>query len=510
VLLPLCASVYFPLAVAANLPGELLRFGDIIVPVIATLAVGTLSWGLAYANSRIPSKAALVSTLWMLGFSSLGAVAEVVEVPFGNAATVARLLVLALYAILLVCLSVATLRARRRFEGSARFVTVVAVRLVAWTIATVAWHWSRVGRLPWPVAAANVRVTTRPVRPSPDIYVLVLDKYTSSAVLRSHFHFDNQPFELALRRRGFVVPSAPRTNYVHTFLTLAAMLNFRYLDDLPGRFGPDAPWERAYPLIENNRLYSFLRTLGYQIVSFPTEFQGTRQSRYADLQLPAPADVRPEIYVGWIQLTAWPVLKAINCHFSGCDPDRPPYQPAQPSLMDWRFQTLAHSAGVGRSPRLVFAHLLVPHEPYIYGPDCSHRTPYWPLSDRANEVRVRDAYLDQIRCVNRKVLEVVDSIQAHSRVPSVILIQGDHGHGRLGRTVPPLEEVNAYEVGERISCFAAYSLPNVPRDEVSDSISPINVIRLVLRHYFGADLSALPDVTFWSSSVAAYGFQRLP
>jgi hypothetical protein len=123
--------------------------------------------------------------------------------------------------------------------------------------------------------------------------------------------------------------------------------------------------------------------------------------------------------------------------------------------------------------------------------------------------RVTQAYLDQIRCVNRKVLEAVDSIQAHSRVPPVILIQGDHGHGRLGRTVPALSEVSPYAIRERVSCFAAYALPTVSPEDVSDSISPVNASRLVLRHYFRADLPALPDLTFWSAGGSAYRFERV-
>jgi hypothetical protein len=389
------------------------------------------------------------------------------------------------------------------------FLTVMGAVLVGWNLGKLLWSCAWAGRPPSPPVTAGIPAPLPSPVPARDIYLIILDKYTSSNVLASHFQFDNSDFEKALRQRGFVVPFNARTNYVHTFLELAAILNMRYLDDLTTRFTPNGAWELAYPLIENNRLAAFLRDRGYRIVSFPTEFGGTRQNRYSDLQLPAPRDVRPELYAGWVHLTAWPAIQAIGCRVLGCDPDLPPYQPSDPELMDWRFQALANLAGTSRRPQFVFAHLLVPHEPYIYGSDCRHVDPYWPRYDWTDSLRVRQRYVDQIRCINSKVLQTVDTIQARSRVPPIILIQSDHGHGQLGREIPVLGEVTREAVRERVSVFSAYCLPTVERADVPDSISPLNATRLVLRHYFRADLPPLPDWTYWSARNSPYRFERV-
>jgi len=42
-----------------------------------------------------------------------------------------------------------------------------------------------------------------------------------------------------------------------------------------------------------------------------------------------------------------------------------------------------------------------------------------------------------------------------------------------------------------------------------DSVTPVNVVRLVLRQYFIADLPPLPDVSYWSSAERPYEFTRL-
>jgi hypothetical protein len=107
-------------------------------------------------------------------------------------------------------------------------------------------------------------------------------------------------------------------------------------------------------------------------------------------------------------------------------------------------------------------------------------------------------YLDQIRCANRKVAALVDSILVRSTRPAVILLQADHGHGRLGE-LPAFEKLNAYQLRERMSVFSAYLLPGVPSGAIVDSVTPVNAVRLVLRHYFGADLPPLEDASYWAA-----------
>jgi hypothetical protein len=64
--------------------------------------------------------------------------------------------------------------------------------------------------------------------------------------------------------------------------------------------------------------------------------------------------------------------------------------------------------------------------------------------------------------------------------------------------LPEYEQVNAHQLRERMSVFSAYHLPGVAESSVSDSITPVSVTRLVLRHYFGADLPPMEDATYWS------------
>ena len=94
--------------------------------------------------------------------------------------------------------------------------------------------------------------------------------------------------------------------------------------------------------------------------------------------------------------------------------------------------------------------------------------------------------------MNQKLLRLVNAIRANTSVPPVILIQSDHGHGRLGRKWPLVHEVTPSQVAERFSVFAAYAIPNLT-GVVPDTITQVNAMRLALRTVLPADLPPLPD-----------------
>jgi hypothetical protein len=269
------------------------------------------------------------------------------------------------------------------------------------------------------------------------------------------------------------------------------MLNLDYLQNLPHT-------DRLDDLVDQNRLAAFLKYHGYRFVFFPTAFKFTSHNRQADVELPPARELAGEFRASWERTTLLPELIDGGCAVLGCTPARFRLTPETADLMDWKFEQMARLSGAPQ-PTFVLAHLVLPHEPFLYRADCTHREPYWPANaGMVGDQEADRGYLEQIICVNRKLGVLVDSILARSRRPPVILLQADHGHGRLGR-IPELKYVDRYRLEERLAAFSAYLLPGVADTAVSDSISPVNVVRLVLRHYFAADLPPLKDMSYWSS-----------
>jgi hypothetical protein len=510
-LYPLLAAIYLVLGLAAENGSELILLGDIVRPMAGSLAACLVLWVLCAGAVRGISRGAPIALLAVVCFSLFGVLAHVLQRPLSFLGGPVGLLVLLVY-----ILSVAALTLRISGwtfpSGTTNYLNAVTGLLALYSAFRVAQDSSLSDgtalTIPSVQSAAAQPAIKTGGRP-PDIFLILLDKYTASRLLAQHYSYDNSPFEDSLRARGFQVPSNAKANYVHTSLALAAMLNLDYLDDVPRRFGVENnQWELLYPLIEDNKLAAFLRGRGFRYVFFPSAFAPTRKSRIADAQIPSPSHIRPEFETVWLWTTPIPTMHAVVCRIAGCVVNSFSYTPESAELLDWKFARLPELAGHDQ-PVFVFAHLTLPHEPYIYSRTCRHREPYWPLDDAADTLSVKKAYVEQIECLNRKLLVLVDALRERSRIPPVILLQSDHGHGRLGRKAPGLEATTPWQVAERRAIFAAYSLPGLRPGAVSDSISPVNAIRLVLRHYFSADLPPRPEVTYWSGWNRPYRFTRV-
>ena len=141
------------------------------------------------------------------------------------------------------------------------------------------------------------------------------------------------------------------------------------------------------------------------------------------------------------------------------------------------------------SPIFVYAHLLIPHHPYIF--DRSGNKPPW--TDRVMQMRPeRELYLDQVRFANAKIREVVDALLTGDGPPPIVIVQGDHGADPMGSS----EEANRRL---RMGILNAYYVPDAIRTRLYDSITPVNTFRLVL-DYLGADLPLLKDRRYFSTS----------
>jgi hypothetical protein len=488
---------------------DLLRLPHLLQPGVVALAIATAANAGARRLTPLPARVAAMAVLLVLAIGTLGDVSEALRASaildrIGGEPTL-----VALYALALGGLIVALSRGQTPMLEVERFIRLGLIVLLGMALVQLARQ--SLGRRPPPVRA-DIQVTGHPRLRLPDIYLLVMDKYTGTVPLAQHYGVDLAPFEAWLTSRGFLLPVHQRTNYTQTFLVLSSMLNMRYVDDYPARFGSRAQSRLlARPDIENNRLVAFLKEQGYRFVFVPSAFDVTRSNRYANLQVPEPAHVLADFPIAWYRTSALPVLHRVACQVLGCDATRWPYVSESAEELDRKFTQLG-ALPPSEQPTFVFAHLLLPHEPYLYRSDCSHRPAFWPEVDTGMVASlVRDAYAEQVVCTNRKLQSLIVAIQQRAEVPPIILIQGDHGHGRMGHPVFPLSNLVPKElVDERLTPFAAYALPGLPAESLPEGITPVNVVRLVLRHYLNADLDPLPDRSYWSPTNQPFAFTLVP
>ena len=309
----------------------------------------------------------------------------------------------------------------------------------------------------------------------PDVYYIILDGYGRQDVLKREYGFDNTEFIHDLRDRGFYIGECSQSNYGHTLYSLSSSLNYDYLDSL----GVTTEAQRITAL-KHGTVRSAFESLGYQTVAFPT---GWSMTEWTD------ADIYPDYGKSFTTLSEFETLFLDTTLLRvALDYDRSNSQTTLYSNAR-RMRVLSMINTLKELPDrngnyFVFAHFVVPHPPYSFGPNGE-----WIEinTNKASYEEISRAYISQILYINDQILQVVDTIQSESATPPVIIIQGDHG--------PPPDLTNSPEV--RMPILNAYYLPGA-NQELYPSISPVNSFRVVLDHYFGMNLPLLEDKSYFA------------
>lgn len=339
---------------------------------------------------------------------------------------------------------------------AARFATIVALLFLATTVPGIANGMSAL------VPRGNSEVGE--ATDAPDIYFLVLDGYGRGDVLDELYGFDNRGFLDALRARGFYVADASYSNYSMTYLSLAGTLTMDYL---PPEAAPD--FAAVDAMIEDAAVIHYLKGRGYRYVHFETEFWVTANAPLADVTYRR-AGFSSEFERAFFETS-----------LLGTILPSPPRHAV----------VLSTFADLARIPQLAeatftFAHLLVPHPPFMFRADGSVLPYQGNLAD-GFEV---EPYVEQLQFVNEQVLATVDRILEGSDEPPIIVIQGDHGPSSFPYATPERKH------WERQGIFNAMLVPDAVRSTLYPSITSVNTFRAILDGQFGATLPLLDDRVF--------------
>jgi hypothetical protein len=344
----------------------------------------------------------------------------------------------------------------------------------------------------------NSQSTQRPRR---DMYLIILDEYANSSVLRKLFGFDNRQFEDSLGQLGFTIPRLIRSNYVHTLLSLPSLLNFSHLNSLGEELGyRDTDPTLPDYLVENNRTASFLKSQGYQFLFFPSQWWiSTAHNRNADWEFQAwhgfnlvRDATRSDLRRAFIGTTPLALLRKNDAYDA-----------------DHVERTLAAIEQVPSrdEPTFVLAHILNPHYPYVFDAGC-RTLPHRPSAGWGKGRQ--QAYVNQVRCLNSLLLRTVTNLLKRSAQEPIILLVGDHGTNSLGyEDAVSAGAVSPAQAGERFGAFGAFFLPGGGSQILADSTTLVNVVPKVLNHYFGAGIHLNPDKLYMSLERTPYLFSEV-
>jgi hypothetical protein len=458
-------------------------------PLLVCVGMAAILFLLLKLILRDWQRAAFLSTLWMALFFSYGHIHILLTEKLKDFNFTPWLLL-----VWLVLAILAVVWAIRKPPSSALALNVIALGLVVTSLAQIS---SGLGpRSVHSVAAKNApeETLTLPQNP-PDIYYFILDMYTREDLLKSAYDYDNSGFVKALEDRGFYVAQCSQSNYTRTEISVASSLNLSYLQELDPKFNNPESTARLHlwDTLKHNAVRYELENLGYKTVSFANGFPWSElDDAHVFLTPPPFSSGMTEFETLFIQTTLARTLQ----DFGWLDLDQINGQNFRDRDM-LVFNSMKHVANM-QGPKFVYVHLILPHPPFVFGPNGEHTDPanFWNEQKAYPADKFKLGYTNQLTFLNGKMLEVVDTIISESKTPPIIILQGDHGPWIQPRP-------------QHFFILNAYYLPG-HKTQLYPTISPVNSFRVVFNDYFGGKYEMLDDITYFSPVPKLYDFSKVP
>jgi hypothetical protein len=334
----------------------------------------------------------------------------------------------------------------------------------------------------------------------PDVYLIVLDSYPRHDALLRGKKIDNTPFLIYLTNLGFFIPTCNMSNYDKTILSMPSILNMHYMEDYYPNFDPNATsYDHAFliNILRHSLVRKNLSELGYKTISFESEYslvelpdadifytiqtpgafiQALLNATEFDSVLSDSSALRllpnVEKYSPWlkqqvnqINILTSDFLGMVGIHAPGRSQLK--YQQIMTALDN--LESVPNIPG----PKFVYFHLSAPHPDTVLGPNGEYQ-PHKGGED----------YVDTFTYLDKRIPEILSKLITNSRVPPVIVLQGDHG-------------MHLFD-DSRLYNLMAYYLPGTAKNLVYPTITPVNTFRLIFNAYFDGRYPLLKDVSYES------------
>jgi hypothetical protein len=313
----------------------------------------------------------------------------------------------------------------------------------------------------------------------PDIYLLVFDALASSKSIDQLIKKKNYQLDSFLSQKKFYVAANARANYNWTIHSVSSTLNMDYL---PPWIAPVMNDPKAYfwgsESILNNSLFSILRKEGYAIhnyqqISFDNTdwpgdsyFQNMKKYHFSFKTLPG--RIYRDIFWNYNRINIDFVKKRQYKIIDERNKQKKQYFDTTMSLLK----------NTCNNPRLkfVYGHFMIPHEQYTFDSAGNVKTATNTVVHSRKEDE--EGYYGQVLFAGKIIKELVNHIQLNNKKNTIIIVAGDHGF-KTNETL---------ETGYIFNNMMALYFPDRDYSMLYDSVSLVNVFRIVLNKQFGAGL----------------------
>lgn len=320
------------------------------------------------------------------------------------------------------------------------------------------------------------------IKSKPNVYLLVLDGYAGYQSLQDSFGFKNDSFYNFLQQRDFnVIPSA--SNYDFTFYSMASALNMQYI---PGDFEKKIAYQndiqQRFNEVRHASVFNTFSGMGYNIENYSFFDVNKKQGLYDHGNSFFPlhtflllnkvfhkrllSDLGWMIYNGKFKIN-WLAREKI---YRSDNYNNKVLKMLQASI-----------ATKSAEPKLCYAHLLLPHEPYYKDSTGKY------VELKQESMYDKQLYVSYLKYTNNVVRSAVNSIIEKDSTAAVI-IMSDHGFNT--------QQVRYY-TAFTYNNLCAVRFPGVKNDSALKKISNVNLFRYVFNAQYSQNIPYLKDSTIW-------------
>lgn len=346
----------------------------------------------------------------------------------------------------------------------------------------------------------------------PDIYYIVPDRYTNQSVLKNQLNFDNSDFISFLQNNGFSIDPNAYGSYPNTITSISSTLTANYHSPISQKFGSanEQTNKPYYESIQYSPIIEDLKKIGYSYYNLGTFYDLDNQSPLADhnYSLEHQLSVFDHTFTLnnfpnkeftrsiYGDIARWNLKIGNFTIFSYKDS-------TEPDFVRYKLAKLREIADESSGPKFIYAHFLVPHDPFYFNADGSLSD--HPLIDNVGKP-VKEKYVGQVEFINSQMKELISLIKQKTDNEAVIIIQADEGTYASHFSDQPSDSLVVEKAGgdnEKLQALklkygvlAAYYIPEAKREDIKSGGDNVNIFRLVFNTYFGTHLPYLPKCNY--------------
>jgi hypothetical protein len=323
----------------------------------------------------------------------------------------------------------------------------------------------------------------------PDIYYIILDRYSRADIILAETGYDNSAFTQALEDRGFFVARCSRSNYQTTLPSIASTLNMVYLDELTEEQAWVNNENSLVPYIRDNAVRRQLEDIGYHTVNLAA-YQNVQwpDAEYFIDPLAAKTSSRTSGYISPFEVillhtTLIRIILDMQTQSVSKLTDMINFPYAEYIQQQTFILDKIPELPFLPSPVFAYIHINIPHTPYVFGQTgelLNAQTVEEGFTQVQNEGVISEGYVGQVQFINQRILAIVDQLVANSGNDPIIIIQGDHGFVGI----------------DADAILNAYLVPDTVHEHLYDSITPVNTFRILFSDLFNVSFPLLSDVSY--------------